>query len=250
MTGAPIPFQGETLHGPAPRPAVIADPRVVTFDGNDAYAWTQTCEDIRNGDVLVVPGVAIGVMVEAWPVLVSGDGEATGFHKLAADADITALGADRWGRLFTVNIHPRDAAPFPEEQYMPLRGGADYSASFALAAELAAPAAPADDADDADDDSPEAWAAFDAAPAIQRVTIVGPNLPRQAQATFHVHAEGCADLKRGWIKDYAPDGWTIEATSLTDVCDEVYPPEDFECESGAYLYDFHIAPCVTLPVSS
>lgn len=83
----------------------------------------------------------------------------------------------------------------------------------------------------------------------QRVTVVGPNLPGSLQriATFHVHAEGCADLKRGAIRPHAAQGWTIEARSLTEVCDEVYPPEDFECESGEYLFDFHFAPCVNLP---
>lgn len=83
----------------------------------------------------------------------------------------------------------------------------------------------------------------------QRVTIVGPNLPRSLadQGTFHVHAAGCADLNRGAIREAAMDAWTIEATSKTEVCDATYDPSDFQCESGEYLYDFHFAPCVTIP---
>jgi hypothetical protein len=128
-----IPFPGETLHGPAPRPAVLPAPRVHVLGDDDPYADTQTCDDIQDGDVLVVPGVAVGVMCSAWPILVSGDGAATGFHGLAPDADVTALGAERWGRLFPVCIHPRDAEPYWTEEYIPVRGGADYSASFEVA---------------------------------------------------------------------------------------------------------------------
>lgn len=82
----------------------------------------------------------------------------------------------------------------------------------------------------------------------QSVTIIGPNLRDQSKGTFHVHAAGCADLKR--LAHREPEAaeypLTFEAESLTEVCDEVYPPEDFEYESGEYLFDFYIAPCVTL----
>jgi hypothetical protein len=79
-----------------------------------------------------------------------------------------------------------------------------------------------------------------------RVTICGPNLRDQSKGTFHVHAEGCADLQRGARREpeYAK-GWTIDAASLVEVCDEVYPPEDFECESGEWTYDFHVFPCAS-----
>lgn len=77
-----------------------------------------------------------------------------------------------------------------------------------------------------------------------RVTICGPNLNDQSKGTFHVHAEGCADLKRGVRREpeYAY-GWTIDAETQITVCDDVYPPSDFECESGEYVSEFHFFPC-------
>jgi hypothetical protein len=82
----------------------------------------------------------------------------------------------------------------------------------------------------------------------QKVTIIGPNLRDQSKGEFHIHAAGCADIARQAKRDRAfEEGWTIEAETLTEVCDEVYPPEDFDCEPGEYLSSFHVAPCVTLP---
>lgn len=84
----------------------------------------------------------------------------------------------------------------------------------------------------------------------QTLTIVGPNLPQQAKATFHVHAAGCADLKRGWIKRYAIDAWDMDATCLTDVEADVYdfaPDENPDYVLGDYQSEFYFAPCVTLP---
>jgi hypothetical protein len=55
------------------------------------------------------------------------------------------------------------------------------------------------------------------------VTICGPNLNDQSSGQFHVHAAGCADLKRGAMRE--PEyrhGWTIEATTRDDVGDEIY----------------------------
>lgn len=84
-----------------------------------------------------------------------------------------------------------------------------------------------------------------------RVTIVGPNLPRQAKATFHVHAEGCADLSRGWIRAHQAD--TVDAQSRHDVEAEVYyfaSSENDDYELGDYQSEFHFAPCVSdLPES-
>jgi hypothetical protein len=79
------------------------------------------------------------------------------------------------------------------------------------------------------------------------LVIVGPNLTRiesPTGATFIVHAAGCADLRR---LRYC-DGFNLEADTQIEVCDVTYPPEDFECESGQYLGEFHFAPCCKLPV--
>lgn len=82
----------------------------------------------------------------------------------------------------------------------------------------------------------------------QLLTIVGPNLPYEAGPhTFHVHAAGCADLKRGWIRSHAENGWDMRAESRLDVEAEVYdfmPNEDPNYTLGDYLWDFRFAPCV------
>ncbi len=75
--------------------------------------------------------------------------------------------------------------------------------------------------------------------------IYGPNLPRAATPngeTFVVHAAGCAHGKREPLRS-APGEGNADYDSLVSVCDAVYPPSDFECESGAYVGDFHVAPC-------
>lgn len=84
----------------------------------------------------------------------------------------------------------------------------------------------------------------------QTLRVVGPNLPAQAKATFHVHAAGCADLSRGWIAR-CDDGWTMEAASLLEVEADAYdfaPDETEDYELGDYQSEFHFAPCVTLPL--
>jgi hypothetical protein len=87
----------------------------------------------------------------------------------------------------------------------------------------------------------------------QRVIIVGPNLPGslQRQGQFHVHAEGCADLKRGAIRPYAEREVAVEMASQEDVAEYIY--SDIIAESGGeaidYLDEFHFAPCVHLPVN-
>jgi hypothetical protein len=93
--------------------------------------------------------------------------------------------------------------------------------------------------------------------ATQQLIVIGPNLPNQAKATFHVHADGCADLQRGWIKPYARqagtgrgEGWTAEYGSLLEVEGDVYDfaaDENEDYELGDYQSEFHFAPCVTLP---
>lgn len=136
-TGATI------VRGPAPRPETLPAPSVrilgdVSYPGS-AYDETQTSDAIKDGDVMVIPGVAVGVMVAAWPVLVAGDLEATGWHELSEGADVSCLGQQGWGRWFAgMRYFPKDGPPegveFPGGgEYLPPRGGADYTASFDLA---------------------------------------------------------------------------------------------------------------------
>lgn len=95
-----------------------------------------------------------------------------------------------------------------------------------------------------------------------RVNIVGPNLPREAPATFEVHAEDCAHLKRGYLRRAIAqrDGFVVDVRSQHDAVDEVYGPQagSFYLESGklvdgklvpatwedGYVQDFYFAPCV------
>jgi hypothetical protein len=77
------------------------------------------------------------------------------------------------------------------------------------------------------------------------VTIVGPNLPAEAKATFHVHAEGCADLFRGWHRTAQKE--TMQVGTRFDVEAEVYyfageSHEDYEL--GDWQSEFHFAPCL------
>jgi hypothetical protein len=135
----PLPFPGETYHGPSPRPETITSPSVVELsDAVDHYGATQCRDDIRDGDVLVIrdPSGAvdcIGVMCSAWPIVARGNGEPYGFHELSADADIRALGANPWGRLGWITVCPKDAPRYPVLDFIPPRAGADYTASFELA---------------------------------------------------------------------------------------------------------------------
>lgn len=79
------------------------------------------------------------------------------------------------------------------------------------------------------------------------VEVIGPNL-HSAGATFHVHRQGCADIKRDpkryGYSQYEGHEWRMTVDTLTEVCDAAYPPSDFQCESGDYLDDFKVFPCV------
>lgn len=82
------------------------------------------------------------------------------------------------------------------------------------------------------------------------VTVIGPNLRDQSKGTFHVHAAGCADIARNIRTEpmYA-EGHTADYASLAEACDDVYPPEQFDCESGEYVDEFHVFPCAaSLPL--
>ena len=91
--------------------------------------------------------------------------------------------------------------------------------------------------------------ATDRRPAKQKfeVEVIGPNL-HSGGPTFHVHRQGCADIKRdprGYgYSQYKGLEWRMSVTRLTEVCDAAYPPDEFECESGDYLDDFKVFPCV------
>ena len=63
----------------------------------DAYDASQTRDDIRDGDVLVV-----GIMVAAWPTAVTQ--KLGAFHELASDAEWSSLAA--WA-----GEKPRDYGP-------------------------------------------------------------------------------------------------------------------------------------------
>lgn len=129
------PTLSTVVRGPAPRPAVIENPSVRILGDLDPYGETQTDDAIRDGDVLVIPGVAVGVMVSAWPVLVNGHEGESGFHELSADADVRWLGQQGWGRGSWMRYFPVDGPDegVPFYDYSPPRGGADYTASFDLA---------------------------------------------------------------------------------------------------------------------
>lgn len=79
-----------------------------------------------------------------------------------------------------------------------------------------------------------------------RVTICGPNLRDQSKGSFHIHAAGCADLKRGArLEPEYRNGWTIDADSRLEVCEDVYPSDQYECEPGDFIYDLHFFPCAS-----
>jgi hypothetical protein len=79
------------------------------------------------------------------------------------------------------------------------------------------------------------------------VEVIGPNLHTRGES-FHVHRQGCADIKRDpkryGYSQYTGMEWRMKVATLTEVCDAVYPPSDFDCNSGDYLDDFKVFPCV------
>lgn len=101
--------------------------------------------------------------------------------------------------------------------------------------------------------------------ATQRVNVLGPNLNQAgcALGTMHVHAAGCADIKRSARKygyvlgapERGGNGWEIDVESMEDIVEHVYPAGDFEYTGpddenyGSYRGDIHMFPCVTVPES-
>ena len=74
------------------------------------------------------------------------------------------------------------------------------------------------------------------------LSVFGPNLRHSGSSeTFHVHSADCADCRKALYQDEPP--MTFEADTKVAVCDGVYGPEEFNCESGEYLFDFKFFPC-------
>lgn len=84
-----------------------------------------------------------------------------------------------------------------------------------------------------------------------KITVMGPNLPRPLcdKGDMHVHAAGCADLRR-YPKGIDQGGWTINVEDVRSVVVAVY--DNMIDESGLtwedYVSDLYWAPCTsTLP---
>lgn len=99
----------------------IAQPAIHILSEDNAYGETQTSDDIRDGDVLVIPTLGVvGFLCGAWPVALRGDWETVGFHTLSDDADITRMGA-------------HDGRRFEMWADIPADPGTDYTRSIELA---------------------------------------------------------------------------------------------------------------------
>lgn len=78
-----------------------------------------------------------------------------------------------------------------------------------------------------------------------RVTICGPNLMDQSKGSFHIHAAGCADLRRGARREPEyENGWTIEANTKRTVVMAVYADQIGEGSTyEACREDLHFMDC-------
>lgn len=84
-----------------------------------------------------------------------------------------------------------------------------------------------------------------------KLTIIGPNLPGADSGTFHVHAAGCADLKRKAIyRGMRYETNHEEHDTLESLVDSYYCDMMNENEEGspwatweAYQDEFRIFPC-------
>jgi hypothetical protein len=80
-----------------------------------------------------------------------------------------------------------------------------------------------------------------------RIHIMGPNLfGTGTMETFHVHAEGCADVKRAPVyqgPDHKADrDNATEFATLTEIAEYVY---DFEDNPADLVGDFRVFPCAS-----
>jgi hypothetical protein len=89
-----------------------------------------------------------------------------------------------------------------------------------------------------------------------QLTIIGPNLADQSKGAFHVHAAGCAHLKRAEYRNlHRGDTGTYheDHDTVRSVVDSVYGPSsggfyeeselDPETAWEHYVDDFYFAPC-------
>lgn len=84
-----------------------------------------------------------------------------------------------------------------------------------------------------------------ATPAVQTVTVYGPNLPTTG-AAMHVHAAGCADTRKGFYRGH--HGTVTEATCIRAIVQDIYADFDVDDDNWeAYAYDVKVFPCVHLP---
>jgi hypothetical protein len=89
-----------------------------------------------------------------------------------------------------------------------------------------------------------------------KVRIHGPNLRNQRLGTFHVHADGCGDNRMygpGKREGGEDSGWVVEAACKADVADWMYGEaagdfDGYEYGRDEFVFDFHYAPCVDLPL--
>lgn len=89
----------------------------------------------------------------------------------------------------------------------------------------------------------------------QSLYVVGPNLRDQSKGSFHVHDANCGDMQRMARRDSAfamelRDGRPVEFKTQVEVAEYVYDNGIMtDDETGEdYLFDFHFAPCVKIPV--
>lgn len=85
----------------------------------------------------------------------------------------------------------------------------------------------------------------------ESVTILGPNLPRipETQAhgeTFHVHATGCADIRRYGQHERSGIAWTTAVDSFAQLARDVYADQIDEGSMTVddAMSDIWLAPCV------
>lgn len=114
-------------------------PQQHLFDStSDAYNASQCDDNIKDGDVLVVPSEGvIGFMYGAWPIaVVYADDDPGAFHVLGEDADITCLGkSERKEAWFTID--PVNGEPYKKLEVFPAKPGKDYSESVKLCKDIA-----------------------------------------------------------------------------------------------------------------